>query len=90
MTNTAKTQDARVVTVDGSDVDVTGISRPEHLAHVLGVSAKVLRAYLRANYPRPVEMKGSTWTLDSDVSYEVAKYFTARRTSHVTTSADKA
>jgi len=37
--------------------------RPEDLARELGVSGKLIRAFLRAEFPRPIEAKNTSWIL---------------------------
>jgi len=39
---------------------------PEQLAAELGISGKTLRAWLRANFPRPAAQKGSDWSLSPE------------------------
>ena len=42
---------------------ITLPTRPEDLAEVLGVKAKQLRAFLRSEFPRDKEAKGTSWEL---------------------------
>lgn len=49
--------------------------RPEDLAATLGISGKVLRAYLRKTYPRPASAKGSTWVLSQKQASDTLAYF---------------
>jgi hypothetical protein len=53
--------------------------RPEQLADELGVSGKLVRAYLRRTFPRAAEAKGSVWVLDSNVAEKVREHFLSRR-----------
>ena len=53
--------------------------RPETLAAELGVSGKVLRAYLRATFPRPVTAKGTTWVVTGAQATKVRKHFKSQR-----------
>jgi hypothetical protein len=39
--------------------------RPEQVASALGISGKIVRAYLRKTFPRPANAKGTTWVLDA-------------------------
>jgi hypothetical protein len=50
-------------------------TRPEDLAATLGISGKVVRAYLRRTYPRPTNAKGSTWTLNAKQTSDTLAYF---------------
>jgi hypothetical protein len=53
--------------------------RPEQLAEQLGVSGKIVRAYLRRTFTRPAEAKGSTWVVTGDQAKIVREHFLARR-----------
>jgi len=53
--------------------------RPETLATDLGVSGKVVRAFLRQTFTRPVEAKGTTWVLNGDQARATVEHFLARR-----------
>jgi predicted site-specific integrase-resolvase len=55
--------------------------RPEALAESLGVSGKVVRAYLRKTFARAPEAKGSTWVVTSDQAKDVRAHFVARRSA---------
>src|SRR5262245_16713674 len=52
--------------------------RPEDLAATLGISGKVVRAYLRKTYPRPASAKGSTWVLNAKQASDTLAYFKKR------------
>jgi predicted site-specific integrase-resolvase len=52
--------------------------RPEELAATLGISGKVLRAYLRKTYTRPASAKGSTWVLSQKQATATLAYFKKR------------
>lgn len=52
--------------------------RPEMIAEALGVSGKIVRAYLRRTFPRPVEAKGSTWVLNADQAKQTLEHFKAK------------
>ena len=41
---------------------------PKALAEEIGVDAKVLRSYLRKEFPRPVEAKNTTWIITPDAA----------------------
>lgn len=53
--------------------------RPEALAAKLGISGKIVRAYLRMTFPRPAEAKGTTWVLTSEQANAAHDHFIARR-----------
>jgi hypothetical protein len=52
--------------------------RPEELADELGVNGKAVRAFLRKNFARAAEAKGSRWTIDASgpVAAAVREKFT--------------
>ena len=52
--------------------------RPEDLAATLGISGKVVRAYLRKTYTRPASAKGSTWVLSAKQASDTLAYFKKR------------
>lgn len=52
--------------------------RPEDLAATLGISGKVVRAYLRKTYARPASAKGSTWVLSAKQASDTLAYFKKR------------
>jgi hypothetical protein len=52
--------------------------RPEDLAATLGISGKVVRAYLRRTYTRPATAKGSTWVLSQKQATDTLTYFKKR------------
>lgn len=51
--------------------------RPEQIAKTLGISGKVVRAYLRKTYTRPTEAKGTTWVLNSKQASDTLAHFKA-------------
>lgn len=53
---------------------------PTELATALGVDPKRIRAYLRANFTRPIEAKNTSWMLDAEVAEVVIEHFTAKVT----------
>ena len=55
--------------------------RPEALASELGVSGKLIRSYLRANFTRPAEAKNTAWVLTAKQAESVRKHFLARRSN---------
>jgi hypothetical protein len=58
--------------------NVLKITRPEDLARVLGISGKVVRAYLRATFTRPVEAKNTSWSLTPKMVEQTYAHFQAR------------
>lgn len=50
-------------------------TRPEELATILDVSPKQLRAFLRAEFPRPKEAKGTSWTLNEKMVSACVEHF---------------
>lgn len=54
--------------------------RPEALAKELGISGKVLRAWLRANHARPASQKRTSWEIPAKVVTEAREHF-AKRTA---------
>ena len=52
--------------------------RPEELAATLGISGKIVRAYLRKTYTRPASAKGSTWVLSAKQASDTLAYFKKR------------
>ena len=58
--------------------NVLKITRPEDLARTLGISGKVVRAYLRATFPRPVEAKNTSWSLTPKMAEQTFLHFQAR------------
>ena len=52
--------------------------RPEDLAATLGISGKIVRAYLRKTYTRPASAKGSTWVLSAKQASDTLAYFNKR------------
>lgn len=48
--------------------------RPEEIASKLGVSGKIVRGWLRTNYPRPKDAKGSAWTVGGKIANEYARH----------------
>jgi hypothetical protein len=57
--------------------------RPEALAEELGISGKVLRAWLRANHARPTSQKRTSWEISEAVAKEARTHF-AKRTAKAT------
>jgi predicted site-specific integrase-resolvase len=52
--------------------------RPEDIAATLGISGKIVRAYLRKTYTRPASAKGSTWVLSQAQATATLTYFKKR------------
>src|SRR5262252_11119506 len=66
-------------TTEGGDcMAVSKTFRPEDLAATLGISGKVVRAYLRKTYKRPPSAKGSTWVLSAKQASDTLAYFKKR------------
>lgn len=53
--------------------------RPEAIANDLGVSGKLVRAYLRKTFARPVEAKNTTWVVTNEQAKQTHEHFIARR-----------
>jgi hypothetical protein len=56
----------------------TKITRPEQIANDLGISGKIVRAYLRRTYTRPSDAKGSAWSLSAKQVSETLDHFRAK------------
>ena len=57
----------------------TELIRPEALATELGVSGKLIRAYLRKEFVRAPEAKNTAWVLTGEQADAVREHFLARR-----------
>jgi hypothetical protein len=66
-----------------------GTIRPEALANELGVSGKLVRAYLRKTFPRLPEAKNTAWVVTNDQANETRKHFLARRGQSPQTNASE-
>lgn len=53
--------------------------RPEELADELGVSGKLIRAFLRKTFTRTPEAKNTAWVVTHEQAEIVRKHFLARR-----------
>lgn len=53
---------------------------PKALAEEIGVDAKVLRAYLRKTFPRPIEVKNTTWLITPDAADSAREKFAKHET----------
>jgi uncharacterized protein YjcR len=53
----------------------TTTTTPKALALELGVSPKVLRAWLRRNHTRPSEAKNTTWVIPASVAAKAKEAF---------------
>jgi hypothetical protein len=54
--------------------------RPETIASALHLAnGKGIRNYLRMSFPRPIEMKGSTWLLSNDEAMQTIEHFLSMR-----------
>lgn len=60
-------------------VDPASTYRPETIATMLGISGKLVRGFLRTNFTRPIEAKGTTWVLTGDQAQTTIDHFVARR-----------
>jgi hypothetical protein len=59
------------------EVEVTPATiRPEDLAVELDVSGKAIRQYLRNNFTRSKEEKGTSWNLTEEMAVKVREHFT--------------
>src|SRR5688572_14399258 len=56
-------------------------TRPEDLAQQLGITGLRLRNFLRAAYPRPEALRGTSWILTSDQVAAARAYFGERASS---------
>jgi hypothetical protein len=54
-------------------------TRPEDLAKEIGISGKIVRAYLRATFPRPAEAKNTSWVLTPKMNASVRAHFAKRQ-----------
>lgn len=52
---------------------------PKDLAAELGVDPKVLRGWLRKEYPRAAEAKNTSWVIDAKVTAAARKAFAKNR-----------
>lgn len=53
--------------------------RPEQIATDLGISGKIVRAFLRQTYTRPIEAKGTTWVLNGEQANATFDHFESRK-----------
>ena len=56
-----------------------GTMEPKNLAARMGISPKRLRAMLRTDYPRAVEVKGKRWEIPQDLADKVRKEYQAKK-----------
>ena len=63
------------------------ITRPEQLSELLGISGKIVRAYLRKTYTRPNDAKGSAWSLTEKQSNDTLAHFRAKQSPDATEQA---
>jgi len=54
---------------------------PSDLAEELDISPKSLRAWLRTNFSRPADAKGSRWVLTADQEKAARKHYTKPKTA---------
>jgi len=57
----------------------TKVLEPKVLAAKMGISPKRLRAMLRADRPRVMEMKGKKWEIPMNVAKEVEKAYKEKK-----------
>lgn len=74
-----------MASIDFSNPNAT--FRPEALANDLGVSGKLVRAYLRKTFARAPEAKNTTWVVTNDQAKVTHEHFIARRGTTPTESA---
>lgn len=48
---------------------------PKVLADEIGIDAKVLRSFLRKEFPRPVEAKNTSWIVPTDAADAARDHF---------------
>lgn len=48
---------------------------PKALAEEIGIDPKVLRSYLRKTFPRPVEVKNTSWIVPADAAEAAREKF---------------
>lgn len=58
---------------------VNGAIEPKNLAARMGISPKRLRAILRAERPRALEVKGKKWEISPTLAKEVEKAYKAKK-----------
>jgi hypothetical protein len=62
--------------VKKAEVEVPkGSMRPEALAQEIGISGKILRAWLRKNHTRPAEAKNTAWIVKPEVVKAAKAHF---------------
>lgn len=55
----------------------TATTTPKELAEKVGRDPKIVRSYLRANFPREAEAKNSRWGIPATVAKAVTAHFAA-------------
>jgi hypothetical protein len=53
---------------------------PKALAEEIGIDAKVLRSYLRKEFPRPTEVKNQSWIITADAANAAREKFAKNET----------
>jgi hypothetical protein len=56
------------------------IVTPKVLANELGIDPKRLRAFLRANFTRSIEVKNTSWAITPQAANAARKHFAKQRT----------
>lgn len=69
-----KPKNANARKVKAAAFDPRKSYRPEEIASKLGISGKIVRGWLRTNYPRPKDAKGSAWTVSGKIANEYARH----------------
>jgi hypothetical protein len=60
---------------DTDETETVETITPTMLATELDVNPKVLRAWLRRNFPRPLDQKNTSWSLSQDMIDAATEYF---------------
>lgn len=63
---------------------MTNILTPKQLANEIGCDPKRLRAFLRANFTRPNEVKNTSWAITPKAADAAREHFAKQRTPEAT------
>lgn len=66
---------------------MTNTLTPKALAEEIGCDAKSLRGYLRKEYPRQAEAKGTSWIVPADAADAAREHFAKQRAEKATAPA---
>jgi len=66
-----------------------GTMEPKNLAARMGISPKRLRAMLRTEHPRALEVKGKKWEISPELAKEVQKAYKERKAAKEATKKEK-